>query len=122
MNFSSLRSAAGLFFLTGIAWASVPPPTGQGSDYVLQTGPAVVVTKPASNWGSQPGAQWIGPVADATKNHPSSGEGNFIYTLTFNVTDPSKANLTASILAHPDVDISLNSTFLRGGISTVDVP
>jgi len=121
-----LRRIAFFFLLSATGWASVPPPTGQGTstdpNYSLAGGSAFIVTTRPPTWGSQAGAQWIGPAADATRNHPAGSQGNFIFTLTFNVVDVSKANLSMTVLCDPDVDISLNSTILQGGITGTTTP
>ncbi len=116
------RTLGCLLIFAGLAPAAVPPSTGQGNDYQLSGGTAVIVTTRPASWGSQTGAQWIGPVADATKGHPAATDGNFVFTLNINVDDVSKANLTANILSDPDVDVALNGTFLRGGISGSSSP
>ncbi|MBZ5604605.1 MAG: DUF6531 domain-containing protein, partial [Acidobacteriia bacterium] len=96
-------------------WASVPPSTGQGggtldANYQVYVGdstkPAVVVGSALPKWGQQDGARWIGPASGGRI------DGNVIYQLTFTVVDLSKAKLTMSVLADPDVDINVNGTFL----------
>ena len=115
------RLTAGLLLVSATAWGSVPPATGQGggskdANYQLTagsfTGPAFVVTTVASGWGSQTGAQWIGPAADASNFHSTGQFGNFTFTLNFTVVDITKANLAMSVLNDPDVDIQVNGQFL----------
>ncbi len=124
MNSLKSQLAAGILAACGTVWASLPPSTGQGSgtdaNYKLSAGSAFIVTTRPANWGSQTGAQWIGPAADATKGHPTGDSGNFVFTLSFTAS-VSTTTLSMSVLCDPDVDIQFGQgsslSFIANGVS-----